>query len=83
MRPSRAAIDDVIAYYRMGEEEGGAAEATPGAPVDSSGNENGWSGTFPGGGKYKEDVVESAASRAGSFLSVDGSNHGNWRDDPL
>ncbi len=78
-----AAIDDVIAYYRMGEEEGGAAEATPGPPVDSSGNENNWSGTFPGGGKYKEDVAENAASLAGSFLSVDWSNRGQWRDDPL
>lgn len=78
-----AAIDNVIAYYRMGEEEGGAADATPVSPPDSSGNENGWSGTFPGGGKYSQDVASSSAASVGSFLSVDWSNRGNWRDDPL
>ncbi|MCB1099510.1 MAG: LamG domain-containing protein [Verrucomicrobiae bacterium] len=82
-QPASATIEDVIAYYRMGEEEGGADGAAPVSPPDSSGNENGWSGTFPGGGKYSEDVAASAGSTVGSFVSVDWSNRGNWRDDPL
>ena len=76
-------IKDVVAFYRMVEDEGGTAGGQPGAPVDPSGNDNGWSGTFPGGGSYIEDIAASAASKTGSAVAVDWSNRGNWRDDPL
>jgi len=78
-----AAIDEVIAFYRMGDDEGGTAGNSAGLPFDSSGNENGWSGTFPGGGKYVGEIATSAVDKTGSTVALDWTGRGNWRDDPL